>query len=140
MGAGSKQCIQSGGLCNGNSIACTAVALTDTVHNNQNNGLIHKYFLQNERLSKVMHSNGCIILHHNDKSYNPFSKLFPKSQKSTDKGSGFQHFFRTNHAIPISIYRCIGKGTPNYRLGSLVSLNIDPGCFTVLSGSVPFDL
>jgi hypothetical protein len=96
MGAGSKQCIQSGGLCNGNRITGATIALTHTIHNDQNNRLIHKYFLQIERLSKVLQYIGCTILHHNDKSYNPFLNFLPKSRKTIGGSNGFQHFPRRN--------------------------------------------
>ena len=42
MRAGCKQIVQCGGLCHSDSIAAAAVALADTVHNDQNNGFFHR--------------------------------------------------------------------------------------------------
>ena len=57
IGAGSKQVVQSGGVGNLDSIAAAAVTLADTIHDYQNNGFFHEYYLQ----KRVSSHNFCIL-------------------------------------------------------------------------------
>jgi hypothetical protein len=47
VGAGGKQIVEGGGVGQLDSIAAAAVALTDAVHDYENNGFFHCKYLQN---------------------------------------------------------------------------------------------
>ena len=54
---GSQQVVQSGSLCNNNSVTAAAVALANAVHDNQYNGFFHVYIPPN-RIAVLLHSYG----------------------------------------------------------------------------------